>query len=52
VDGPDTLERFSGKQETVWYFRELVRIFARSKVGPIAGELAAAVKEMEALARR
>jgi (p)ppGpp synthase/HD superfamily hydrolase len=50
VDGPDTLERFSGKQETVWYFRELVRIFARSKVGPIAGELAAAVKEMEALA--
>jgi (p)ppGpp synthase/HD superfamily hydrolase len=50
VDGPDTLERFSGKQETVWYFRELVRIFARSKVGPIAGELAAAVREMEALA--
>jgi (p)ppGpp synthase/HD superfamily hydrolase len=52
VHGARTLERFNGKYETVWYFQELVQIFQRSKVGPIAAELAAAVKEMEALARR
>jgi (p)ppGpp synthase/HD superfamily hydrolase len=49
-DGPATLERFHGKRETVWYFQELVRIFAELEVGPIAAELAAAVKEMAALA--
>ena len=42
----------NGKYETVWYFQELVQVFQRSKVGPIAAELAAAVKEMEALVRR
>jgi (p)ppGpp synthase/HD superfamily hydrolase len=49
-DGPATLERFHGKRETVWYFQELVRIFGELEVGPIAAELAAAVKEMAALA--
>jgi (p)ppGpp synthase/HD superfamily hydrolase len=48
--GPATLERFHGRRETVWYFQELVRTFQRLEVGPIAGELGAAVKEMEALA--
>jgi (p)ppGpp synthase/HD superfamily hydrolase len=48
--GPATLERFHGKQETVWYFQELVKIFSELEVGPIAAELAAAVKEMAALA--
>ncbi len=52
VHGAKTLERFNGKYETVWYFQELVQVFQRSKVGPIAAELAAAVKEMEALVRR
>ncbi len=51
VHGPATLERFAGKQETVWYFQELVRILARTRVGPIAGELALAVRDMERLAR-
>jgi (p)ppGpp synthase/HD superfamily hydrolase len=48
--GPATLERFHGKRETVWYFQELVKIFLDLEVGPIAAELAAAVKEMAALA--
>jgi (p)ppGpp synthase/HD superfamily hydrolase len=52
VHGARTLERFNGKYETVWYFQELVQVFQRSKVGPIAAELAAAVKEMESLVRR
>ena len=52
VHGAKTLERFNGKYETVWYFQELVQVFQASKVGPIAAELAAAVKEMEALVRR
>lgn len=52
VHGAKTLERFNGKYETVWYFQELVQVFQGSKVGPIAAELAAAVKEMEALVRR
>jgi (p)ppGpp synthase/HD superfamily hydrolase len=48
--GPATLERFHGKRETVWYFQELVKTFSDLEVGPIAAELAAAVKEMAALA--
>jgi (p)ppGpp synthase/HD superfamily hydrolase len=48
--GPATLERFHGKHETVWYFQELVKIFSELEVGPIAAELAAAVKEMAELA--
>ncbi len=48
--GPATLDRFHGKGDTVWYFQELARTFARLRVGPIGAELAAAVREMEALA--
>jgi (p)ppGpp synthase/HD superfamily hydrolase len=48
--GPSTLERFHGKRETVWYFQELVKIFAELEVGSIAAELEAAVKEMTTLA--
>lgn len=52
ADGPGTLDRFSGKAETVWYFRELVKVFRERRVGPIADELAVAVDEMAALAGR
>jgi (p)ppGpp synthase/HD superfamily hydrolase len=48
--GPGTLERFAGKAETVWYFRQLVKIFGELGVGSIADELEVAVKEMAALA--
>jgi (p)ppGpp synthase/HD superfamily hydrolase len=50
--GPGTLDRFSGKAETVWYFRELVKVFKELRVGAIADELAVAVDEMAALAGR
>jgi (p)ppGpp synthase/HD superfamily hydrolase len=51
-DGPATLDRFNGKRDTVWYFRELVNTFKKLKIGPVAEELEAAVKEMTALAAR
>jgi len=51
-DGPATLDRFHGKRDTVWYFQELVKSFKKLKVGAIAEELEAAVKEMTALAAR
>jgi hypothetical protein len=50
VHGPATLDRFHGKAETVWYFRELVRALSGLDVGPIALELAAAVRDMASLA--
>ena len=50
--GVGTLDRFSGKRETVWYFQELARVFGELGVGPVASELAVAVKEMAALAAR
>ena len=52
VDGPDTLDRFHGKRETVWYFRKITDTFLKLKTGPIGAELDAAVKEMERLTRR
>jgi len=52
VDGPDTLERFQGKRQTVWYFRKIANTFQKLKTGPIAAELEAAVREMERLTRR
>jgi (p)ppGpp synthase/HD superfamily hydrolase len=51
-DGPSTLDRFNGRDETVWYFQELVKTFNKLKVGPIAAELEVAVKEMTALVER
>lgn len=48
--GVGTLDRFSGKRDTVWYFQELVDVFGKLGVGPVADELAVAVKEMAALA--
>lgn len=48
--GVGTLDRFSGKRDTVWYFQELVEVFGKLGVGPVADELAVAVKEMAALA--
>ena len=48
--GVGTLNRFSGKRDTVWYFQELVDVFGKLGVGPVADELAVAVKEMAALA--
>jgi (p)ppGpp synthase/HD superfamily hydrolase len=50
--GVGTLDRFSGKRDTLWYFQELVEVFHGLGVGPVADELAAAVKEMAALAAR
>ena len=50
--GVGTLDRFSGKRDTVWYFRELVEVFGKLGVGPVADELAVAVKEMAALVAR
>jgi (p)ppGpp synthase/HD superfamily hydrolase len=50
--GVGTLDRFSGKRDTVWYFQELVRAFGELGVGPVASELAVAVKEMATLAAR
>ena len=50
--GVGTLDRFSGRRDTVWYFQELVEVFGKLGVGPVADELAVAVKEMAALAAR
>jgi (p)ppGpp synthase/HD superfamily hydrolase len=50
--GVGTLDRFSGKRDTLWYFQELVKVFDELGVGPVADELAVAVKEMVALAAR
>jgi len=50
--GVGTLDRFSGKRDTLWYFQELVEVFDELGVGPVADELAVAVKEMVALAAR
>ena len=50
--GPSTLDRFSGKRDTVWYFQELVKTFNELEIGALAAELDATVKEMVALARR
>ena len=50
--GAGTLDRFSGKRDTLWYFQELVEVFDELGVGPVADELAVAVKEMVALAAR
>ncbi|HLE78506.1 MAG TPA: HD domain-containing protein [bacterium] len=45
--------RFKGKRAgTLWYYRELARLFARRKPGPMAEELARTVRELERLARR
>ena len=51
-DGPATLDRFNGKNDTVWYFQELVKSFKKLKVGAVAAELEAAVEEMTALVER
>ena len=48
--GAGTLDRFSGKRDTLWYFQELVEVFDELGVGPVADELAVAVEEMAALA--
>ena len=50
--GVGTLNRFSGKRDTLWYFQELVEVFGMLGVGPVADELTVAVKEMAALAAR
>jgi len=50
--GAGTLDRFSGKRDTLWYFQALVEVFDELGVGPVADELAVAVKEMVALAAR
>jgi (p)ppGpp synthase/HD superfamily hydrolase len=52
ASGPETLDRFHGKAETVWYFEELAQAFRVLRVGPIADELRVAVKEMRRLAAR
>lgn len=50
VHGPRTLERFAGGSETVWYYRELVKVLRGLDVGPIVEELAVEVAEMARLA--
>jgi (p)ppGpp synthase/HD superfamily hydrolase len=49
VDGPGALDRFSGKSETVWYFREITNTFQRLKTGHIVAALEAEVRMMESL---
>ncbi|MGA8892164.1 MAG: HD domain-containing protein [Anaeromyxobacteraceae bacterium] len=51
VHGPGTLDRFAGKGETVWYYREILETFRGLDVGPIVDELAVVVAQMERLVR-
>ena len=49
--GEELWSRFNGtREESLWYYRSLVEIFARRYSGPLAEELETTVSEIEALA--
>jgi (p)ppGpp synthase/HD superfamily hydrolase len=49
VHGESVFERFEGKKEgTLWYYRELVRVFRKAGSSPLIEELDRAVTELEA----
>jgi (p)ppGpp synthase/HD superfamily hydrolase len=49
--GEELWSRFNGtREESLWYYRSLVEIFARRCSGPLAEELETTVNEIEALA--
>jgi (p)ppGpp synthase/HD superfamily hydrolase len=48
VQGESVFERFQGKKEgTLWYYRELVRVFRKAGNNPLVEELDRAVTELE-----
>jgi len=50
-DGPSTLGRFNGGRDgTLWYYRELVKVFQQVESSPMVVELARVVAEIEQLA--
>ena len=51
TQGESVFERFAGKKEgTLWYYRELVRVFRRAGNNPLIEELERTVSELEAKA--
>jgi (p)ppGpp synthase/HD superfamily hydrolase len=49
VQGESVFERFDGKKEgTLWYYRELVRVFRKAGENPLIEELDRAVTELQA----
>lgn len=50
--GEELWERFRGtREESLWYYRELVDVFERRRPGPLADELRRTVDEIDALVR-
>jgi hypothetical protein len=50
ICGDVVFDRFrGGKEDTLWYYRTLAGVFEKTGGGPIAGELARVVAEIEAL---
>jgi (p)ppGpp synthase/HD superfamily hydrolase len=48
VEGEIVFERFAGQKEgTLWYYRQLVRVFRRAGNNPLIEELDRAVRELE-----
>ena len=48
VHGESVFERFEGKKEgTLWYYRELVRVFRKAGNNPLVEELDRAVTDLE-----
>ena len=49
VQGDSVFERFEGKKAgTLWYYRELVRVFRKAGSNPLVDELDRAVTELKA----
>jgi hypothetical protein len=47
--GEELWSRFKGtREESLWYYRSLVEIFARRRPGPLAEELQRTVEEIDA----
>ena len=51
--GEELWSRFrGGREESLWYYRELAEVFCRRRPGPLADELRRTVEQVEALAGR
>jgi (p)ppGpp synthase/HD superfamily hydrolase len=51
--GEELWSRFrGGREESLWYYRELAEIFCRRRPGPLADELRRTVEDVEALVGR
>lgn len=48
----DRFNKDAGRAGTLWYYRQMVRVFRRRKIGPLVKELASTVREIEALASK